>query len=96
MCGRWYSCDTHLGGVLHDHSLPCQYRLDSECRSRGACRHQGGAITGPAGDAMDARGFDGFGEGHGRQDGGEPPRQQRLPRPRWRDGQNHCNRNGFT
>jgi hypothetical protein len=36
------------------------------------CRDERRAVTGEAGDAMDARGFEGFGEGHRRQDGGEP------------------------
>ena len=40
------------------------------------------AVAGEASDAMDARGLNGFGEGHGRQDGGEPPRQHRFTRPR--------------
>jgi hypothetical protein len=47
-------------------------------RSRG---DKGGAIAGEAGAAMDARDLDGFGEGHIRQDGGEPPGRHRLPRP---------------
>ena len=41
-------------------------------RARHDARH---AVTGAAGDAMDARGVDGFWEGHLRQDGGEPARQ---------------------
>jgi hypothetical protein len=52
---------------------------------RGATRvrgDDGGAGAGEAGDAVDAGGFNGFGEGHRRQDGGEPPRQPRLPHPR--------------
>jgi hypothetical protein len=48
-------------------------------RPRG---HQGRARAGEAGDAMDARGLDGLGQGQRRQDGGEPPRQPRLARPR--------------
>jgi hypothetical protein len=36
-----------------------------------------------AGDTVDPRGLDGLGEGHRRQDGGEPPGQHRLPRPGW-------------
>jgi hypothetical protein len=52
---------------------------------RGAERARGDdrrAPAGEAGDAMDARGVEGFGEGHGRHDGGEPPRQPRFPSPR--------------
>ena len=40
------------------------------------------AVTGEAGDTVDADGLDGFGQAHRRQDGGEPPRQHRLPHPR--------------
>jgi hypothetical protein len=40
------------------------------------------AVPGAAGDAVDARGLKGLGEGHRRQDGGEPPGQHRLARPR--------------
>jgi hypothetical protein len=43
----------------------------------------GQAVTGEAGDAMDARGFEGRGEGHGRQDGGAPAGQPRLARSGW-------------
>jgi hypothetical protein len=52
---------------------------------RGATRsggHQGGALAGEAGDAREARGLEGLGEGQRRQDGGEPPRQPRRARPR--------------
>jgi hypothetical protein len=46
--------------------------------ARGA---EGGAVAGAAGDVRDARGVEGFGEGHGRQEGGQPARQPRLPCP---------------
>jgi hypothetical protein len=52
---------------------------------RGATRpgrDQGRPVAREASDAMDACGFNGFGEGHGWQDGGESPRQHRLARPR--------------
>jgi hypothetical protein len=39
--------------------------------------------VGEASGAVDTGGLKGFGEGHGRQDGGEPPSQHRLARP-WR------------
>jgi hypothetical protein len=39
------------------------------------------ALAGEARDAVEARGLDGLGEGHRRQDSGEPPRQHRRPRP---------------
>jgi hypothetical protein len=35
------------------------------------CRHARGAIAGEAGDAVDTRGLNGLGEGHGRQNGSE-------------------------
>jgi hypothetical protein len=47
------------------------------------CRDARGAIAREADDAMDARRLNGLGEGHRRQDGGEPPGQHRLARP-WR------------
>jgi hypothetical protein len=43
-----------------------------------AGRHHGGAVAREAGDAMDAGRLKGFGQGHRRQAGGEPPRQHRL------------------
>jgi hypothetical protein len=45
-------------------------------------RDDRGAVAGAPGDAMEAGGLEGFGERHRRQDGGEPPRQPRLPSPR--------------
>jgi hypothetical protein len=47
-----------------------------------AGRHQRGAVAGEAGDAVDACGLKGFGQGHRRQDGGESPCQHRLASPR--------------
>jgi hypothetical protein len=49
----------------------------------GARRDPGQAVTGAAGDTRDARGVDGLGEGHGRQDRGEPAGQHRLARSGW-------------
>ena len=40
-------------------------------RAKRAGRDQRRAVAGEAGDTMDARGLNGFGEGHRRQDGGE-------------------------
>ena len=45
-------------------------------------RDQRRAVADEAGDAVDARGLNGLGEGHRRQHGGEPPGQHRLARPR--------------
>jgi hypothetical protein len=53
---------------------------------RGATRapgHHCRAGTGEAGHVMDARGLQGFGETHGRHNGGQPACQHRLPYPRW-------------
>jgi hypothetical protein len=48
-------------------------------RSAKRARHDaGGAVAGKAGHAVDARGVERFGQGHIRQDGGEPTRQHRL------------------
>jgi hypothetical protein len=45
-------------------------------------RDRGRPVAHAAGGAMDARGLDGLGQGHRRQDGGEPPGQHRRARPR--------------
>jgi hypothetical protein len=42
----------------------------------------GGALAGEAGDTMDACRLNGFGQGHRRQDGGEPACQHQRARPR--------------
>jgi hypothetical protein len=49
---------------------------------QGGGRDPRPAVAGEAGDAVEARGLKGLGQGHRRQDGGEPPGQQRLARPR--------------
>jgi hypothetical protein len=41
------------------------------------------AVAGAAGDAMDVGGVEGLGEGHGRQDRGEPAGQPRRARSGW-------------
>jgi hypothetical protein len=54
----------------------------------GANRAVGGqrrAPVGEAGDAVDPRGLDGLGQRHGRQNGGQPPRQHGGARPRRAD-----------
>jgi hypothetical protein len=53
------------------------------------------ARAGAAGVAVNTRGLNGLGEGHPRQDGGEPPCQHRRARPRGAEqkgnyGQNAC------
>jgi hypothetical protein len=45
-------------------------------------RHQRRAVARQAGDAVDAGGLERFCQSHGRQDGGEAPRQPRRARPR--------------
>jgi hypothetical protein len=57
--------------------------------------HHRRAGTGAAGDAVEACGLQGVGQGHRRQDRGQPPRQPRRARPRagrggGRWGQNAC------
>ena len=48
----------------------------------GARRDDGRAPAGHTGDAVDARGVEGFGQGHIRQNRGQSPCQPRVPRPR--------------
>jgi hypothetical protein len=43
---------------------------------------QCGAVAGEASDVMDARGLNRLGQGHRRQNSGQPPGQHRLARPR--------------
>ena len=50
--------------------------------AKGVRRDQRWAVTGAAGDAMDARRLNGLSQGHLRQDGGQPPHQPRRARPR--------------
>jgi hypothetical protein len=47
-----------------------------------ADRHPCGAVAGEASDTMDTCGLNGFGQGHPRHDGREPPGQHRLASPR--------------
>jgi hypothetical protein len=47
----------------------------------GARRDDGRAPAGHTGDAVDARGVEGFGQGHIRQNRGQSPCQPRVPRP---------------
>jgi hypothetical protein len=49
----------------------------------GARRDARRAGASAAGDAMDAGGVEGLGEGQRRQDGGQPASQPRGPHPRW-------------
>jgi hypothetical protein len=50
-------------------------------RASWARRDQGRPVAREAGDAMEARGLKGLSQGHGRQDGGESPRQHRPACP---------------
>jgi hypothetical protein len=50
-------------------------------RAKRAGRDPRRAGAGEAGDAVNTRGFNGLGEGHRRQDGGESAGQHRLARP---------------
>src|SRR5262245_29600920 len=47
-----------------------------------AGRHPGGAVTGAAGDAVDAHGLEGVGQGHRRPQGGRAASHSSL-NPRW-------------
>jgi hypothetical protein len=51
--------------------------------AKRAGRDKRRAVAGAAGDAVNPRGLNGFGERHGRQDGGESACQHRRARP-WR------------
>jgi hypothetical protein len=51
-------------------------------RATRAGRDQRRPVAGEAGDAVDTRGLNRLGEGHRRQDGGQPPCQHRRARPR--------------
>jgi hypothetical protein len=51
-------------------------------RATRAGRDPRHAVAGAARDTVDARGLNGLGEGIRRQDGGEPPGEHRLARPR--------------
>jgi hypothetical protein len=50
-------------------------------RAKRAGRDPRRAVAGAAGDAVNTRDLKGLGEGHRRQDGGDPPCQHRLARP---------------
>jgi hypothetical protein len=64
--------------------------------ARGARGDHGGAGAGKASDAMDARGLQCFGQAQRRQDGGQPARQPRCPRPRWPPEQRRMNRSPLS
>jgi len=73
----------HVAG--HQYVLPADQPDVRDCLMRGverAGRYQHHVGTGEADDAVDARRFQGIREGHRRQDGGEPLRQNRLAYPR--------------
>jgi hypothetical protein len=58
---------------LADADQPC-IRDGVVGRATRAGRDPRRAVTSEAGDAVDARGFERFRQGHGRQEGGEPAR----------------------
>jgi hypothetical protein len=69
-------CYTLMGKSVHrvwleeaDHVCPGH----TERRVTWAGRSQGGTLAAVASDTVDARGLMGFGDGHGRQDGGDRP-----------------------
>jgi hypothetical protein len=59
-------------------------------------RSRGETAAGEAGAVGDVGGVEHFGQGHRREDGGEPVRQHRYACPRWRIGQHTGHRTGFT
>jgi hypothetical protein len=61
-------------------------------RAKRAGRDPRRAVAGEARDAVDTRGLNRLGEGHRRQDGGEPPCQHRLARPRGAEEQDIVDR----
>jgi hypothetical protein len=69
----------------HGHVAPAD-QPDIRDRVLGRAERPGGdqrrPVAGEAGDAMDAGGLNRFGQGHGRQDGGEPPGQHPCARSR--------------
>jgi hypothetical protein len=72
----------HLPG--HGHLAPTDQADVGDGVVRGATRpagDTGGLAARQARDAVDAGGLDGPGQGHVRQDGGQPARQQGCPRP---------------
>jgi hypothetical protein len=72
----------HLAG--HRHVTPTdqpRIREGLVGRATRAGGDQGRAVAGAASDAVNSRGLKGFGEGHRRQNRGEPPCQHRRARP---------------
>jgi hypothetical protein len=69
-----------LGWIRAEESSQPRIRDGVVGRAKRASRHQRGAVAGEAGDTMDACSLKGFGQGHRRQDDGEPPCQHRLAR----------------
>jgi hypothetical protein len=60
----------------HRHVAPADQPCSRDrlmARAKRAGRDQRRAVAGEASDAVDTRGLEGFGEGHGRENGGEPP-----------------------
>jgi hypothetical protein len=60
--------------------------------AKRAGRDQRRAGAGAASDAVEARGLEGLGQAHRRQEGGEPPRQPRRARPRGAEHEEIMNR----
>jgi hypothetical protein len=77
------------------HLAPTDQPFTRDCIVGGAIRVRRDdrrAVAGEASDAVHAGGIEGIGEGHLWQDGGEPARPHRLPRPggSGRYGHNAC------
>jgi hypothetical protein len=77
VCPRHLCRQRHLTAADQPHLR--NRMMGGATRLRG---HKGRAPAGQAGNAMDARGFDGLGQRHLRQERREASRQPRCPRPR--------------
>jgi hypothetical protein len=78
----WWASDTSPGIGTWPPPISPASEMVWWARATRAGRDQRRAVAGEARDAVDTRGLNGLGEGHRRQDGGEPPCQHRLARPR--------------
>jgi hypothetical protein len=77
-------CQRHLAGHRHVAAADQADIRDRVVRgATGARRDPRQAVTGAADNTREARGVEGLGEGHGRQDRGAPAGQHRLARSGW-------------
>jgi hypothetical protein len=76
-CGRLYLEDTLLGRLSHKYYCPCSWLWSRRDHLEIVGCNQGDTPTGVAGDAVETRALEGFGQGHVGQD------------PRQASGQHH-------